>query len=392
MSEIIWIDKNIHNKENTDYINQLKEEIKLDNIELFENVDKAINYLKKIRFEKRIVIVSGRLYSDFVNSFKENINDMLLVPKIIVFTTNKKKFIEYNKDYFNDDNKFYTLGGIFTLFLEIKESLYLEDFNNGKIDNKKTEINKTDYSNSSDETQLTFEYIDCKEKLMLPMFFKTLIDYISDKDIEQYTNSLYNNYSKEKEEIETFFASIKSVPYIPIEILSKYYARFYTLPSSFYKEMNKDLGLNKIDKYLLYIKILYEGVKLKSLPLASNSILYRGAKISNNEISIINTNMNKKIEGLPGVIAFSKSFLSFSKEKEIAERFLKSINENKNLSKVLFIVEKDDNLGYNLSTHGDIEKISYFTKEKEVLFFPFSAFEIKSINKITKNLYEIILL
>ena len=53
-------------------------------------------------------------------------------------------------------------------------------------------------------------------------------------------------------------------------------------------------------------------------------------------------------------IIFSKSFLSFSKDKNIAEQFLKYENKDKNVSKVLFILEKDDNIEYTLSTHGDI--------------------------------------
>ena len=103
----------------------------------------------------------------------------------------------------------------------------------------------------------------------------------------------------------------------------------------------------------------------------------------------------KKIEGLPSSIVFSKSFLSFSKEKKIAENFLRGENKNTNLSKVLFVLEKDDNIGYNLSTHGDIEKISFFPNEREVLFFPFSSFEIKGItekNIENESIYEIKLL
>ena len=42
--------------------------------------------------------------------------------------------------------------------------------------------------------------------------------------------------------------------------------------------MNEDLGLNKIDNYLPFIKTLYEGVKLHALNLASSNILYRGEK------------------------------------------------------------------------------------------------------------------
>ena len=55
---------------------------------------------------------------------------------------------------------------------------------------------------------------------------------------------------------------------------------------------------------------------------------------------------------------------------------------NNNLSKVLFILEKDDSIGYDLSTHCDIEKLSFLPNEKEVLFLPFSSFAIKEINEI----------
>ena len=61
----------------------------------------------------------------------------------------------------------------------------------------------------------------------------------------------------------------------------------------------------------------------------------------------------------------------------------------------MYIVEKDDFIGYNLSTHGDIEKISFFQKEEEVLFFPFSSFEIKEVKEISiggQKGYEIKLL
>ena len=77
----------------------------------------------------------------------------------------------------------------------------------------------------------------------------------------------------------------------------------------------------------------------------------------------------------------------------MAEYYLKDNNNDKNLSKVLFILEQTDNeIKYNLSTHGDIEDISFYPNEREVLFFPFSSFEIKNIEeKIINNekIYEI---
>ena len=138
---------------------------------------------------------------------------------------------------------------------------------------------------------------------------------------------------------------------IPIEILSKYYARLYTIESDFYRNLNRDLGLNRMNNYLPYIQVLYEGVKFKSLPLASDKILYRGSKISTNEITKIKDYLQNKKPFLPGAIVFSLSFLSFSKERKQAENFLHGSNNINGLEKVLYILEKDENIGYNLETH-----------------------------------------
>ena len=89
---------------------------------------------------------------------------------------------------------------------------------------------------------------------MLPLFFKTLISDIFDENLENYTNYLYKRYSEENKEIKQLLGSIISIEEIPIEILSKYYLRLYTINSNFYKNLNKDLGVNKIENYKTFIK------------------------------------------------------------------------------------------------------------------------------------------
>ena len=177
-----------------------------------------------------------------------------------------------------------------------------------------------------------------------------------------------------------------------MEILSKYYARLFTIYSDFHKDLNQDLRLNKKEKYLPYIKTLYEGVKLESLPLATANKLYIFSFIINKEINNIRKYLKNKIKDLHSSIVFSKFFLTFSKNPKVAKKFLAHEESNENLQKVIFILEKDENLGSNLATHGDIEKISFYPKEKEVLFFPFSSFEIKSVQETNSGneiIYEI---
>ena len=375
---IIWIDQNIDNDENKKYIKEL-ESIKNTRVDHFKEISDSLETIKKIKFEETHIIVSGLYYSQFIKVLKENIRDIYIIPKIIIFTKSKENFLKFNPDY--KDNSFYSLGGIKTKFEEIKSFLF----------------NPPIKKFIEEKNSLTFEYIDCNEKLILPLFYKSLIEITSKDNIEKYTEHLYNKFSEDNKEVINLLNSIRNIKDIPIELLSKYYARLYTFNSKFYKSINKDLRDNKRDDYMQYIKILYEGVKLKSLPLASNKVLYRGSKITNNEIEEIKKNLDRKKEDLPGVIVFSKSFLSFTKDEIIARSYLdeKEESKNKNLFKVLYTIEKDDNLNYDLSTHCDIENISEFPNEREVLFLPFSSFEIKDLKETIKygeTVYEIKLL
>ena len=161
--------------------------------------------------------------------------------------------------------------------------------------------------------------------------------------MENYTALLFSTYSKNNLDIKRLLGQIESMQNIPLEILSKYYARFYTSNCNFYYDMNKDLQCNKFENYLTYIKVLYEGVKLKSLASDNSSRLYRASKISIDEINLM------KKESLPTSIVYSRSFLSFSEREMTAIQFLRHIQINDNLCNALFILEKNDNKDSNIA-------------------------------------------
>ena len=240
---IIWIDSNIENEENSKYVSELKK-IKLSKFKKCKNVDEAINYMKIIRFKETKIIVSGKLYSELIEKFKKNIVNMYIAPKILVFTLNIDEFFLNNKEYHYIKNKFYSAGGVALTFRKVEEFLK-SDYND--ICEDKIELER---SNKPDEVQLTFEYIDRKEKLMLPMFFKALIEDTPSDDMQRYTNILYNTFSESNDKLKVLLGSIKSLPNIPLEILSKYYVRLYTLESDFHNDLNKKFRLKKYKKYI----------------------------------------------------------------------------------------------------------------------------------------------
>ncbi len=92
ISNIIWIDTNIDNEENILYLKEL-EMIGNFKINCFKSVEKAIEIIKTINFDQTFIIICGKLYKDFIEKFKENLKDIYIVPKIIIFTINEEKLI-----------------------------------------------------------------------------------------------------------------------------------------------------------------------------------------------------------------------------------------------------------------------------------------------------------
>ncbi len=147
-----------------------------------------------------------------------------------------------------------------------------------------------------DNAELTFEHIDSNQKLALPLFYKALIEKAPTDNIEKYTELLYTKYADSSWSLKELLNPIKTMYDIPLELLCKYYARIYTIESDFYRNINRDLREKQAKKYeyLPFIKVLYEGVKLKSLSIANDSELYRGSIISQTEIDLINKCLAEK--------------------------------------------------------------------------------------------------
>jgi len=390
---IIWVDPNVDNPENSNYLDELKL-LGLNKINTFKAVENSITYIKGIKFEETFVILSGKIYIEFIEKFKENLKKICVIPKMIIFLRHKDEFLENNKIY-NDiiNHSFYNFGGIKTRFYEIKDFILGHPENAQDIKIKIDEQKDLEFKISNQKDKFIFEYIDCKEKLILPSTFKMYITATNENETEIFNQSLIEKYANE-DNLNKLLNSI-NIKEIPIEILSKYYSRIFTAESNFYKDVNEDLIENKIESYLPYIKALYESIELESFPLASNKTLYRGGKLSNDEIEKIQFYFQNKNKDLPSVILFSKTFLSFTKSKEVGIRFLKKLSNKENFSKILFELENNNKMDYTLSTHVDIEDISFFPSEKEVLFLPFSSFGIKEIKEIdfeNEKIYNIKLL
>ncbi len=363
---LIWIDLNIDSDEYKQYLEFITS-LNLFNISTFQNIENAFEKIKKIEFIATFIIIQSFLYKEFINTFQSYENEMKIIPKIIIFKD--KNDFNPNKDIeIVYKNPFYNIIEVNDNINDIMEYFY-SSYKEINIENEEFEI----------------EYIDNIKKLSFPIYFKTLIKIEDSDDIHILTNFLSKRYINNSQ-LLYLLKQINSFQNIPIKLLSKYLIRIYTLESYLNREMNYDLLEGKINNFLTYIKIIFEGIKLNSLSCPTNENLYYGTLLSKEKINLLEENLKKKINDLPSSIIFSKSFITFTKNKEYALNYISNFKEKNKEIPVLFNLEKYENvLNDDYFTHCDIEKLSINQDLKEVLFLPFSTFEIENIKSIDFN-------
>ena len=165
MKIILWLDDSVDGHENTEYFDELNKKGTYKFYRL-KTVNETINQINEIFFEETIIIVSGKLFKDFINAFKSNINNLCFMPNIIIFTANKNEFEQsLGNDYNYINDKFYNSGGVQTDFGKVIE------FVKNPIKENKVMLLR------DNQEHFNFDYIDTKQKLALPMFYKYLIEF-----------------------------------------------------------------------------------------------------------------------------------------------------------------------------------------------------------------------
>ena len=113
--DYIWIDSNINNTENYEYSRDLL--TKYRNTKLFSEIEEAIVFFIQIKFRIAFIIISGSLFPEFITKLKGIINEITVVPKIIIFTSESTKPNIENMPIINDS--FFNKGGIVLSFNDV---------------------------------------------------------------------------------------------------------------------------------------------------------------------------------------------------------------------------------------------------------------------------------
>ena len=224
--EVVWIDPKVNNNENKNYQNNFKS---FDFVKLscFEKIKYGINYLNNLKFVETIIITSGRVYPEFITIFKENINNLMICPRIIIFTREKQTFFNIYKDnknllindpFYNPGSVQDTLQPVLNFIKKRKEHKFIQNI-------VQFELSSKDFN---------FEYIKEKEQLILPIYLPNYINQANESKIQKFNEYILNEYSNE-ESIVSLFDRLINIEKIPHEILSKYWIKTYTAETKFTK-------------------------------------------------------------------------------------------------------------------------------------------------------------
>ena len=385
--KLFWIDRNINNNENKKY------QVILRNMNFkllaLENENEGINEIKKIKFEKINILISGSLFQNFINLIKSEKTKISCVINIVVFTSIiRKSHIEEICNKENDilNGLLFTKKNIFCSISQIQEFL----LSLGKKEREKEEI---------------FEKIQRTEQILPHIYYPQLLKPITKEEIHIFNQYLIN--SSNKKDMKELIGQLEEIPEMPNEIICKYWARAYTLETNFYSDMRHELQTKKGKHFCPYIKMMYEGIKNKVLTPKYDQVLYRGSKISLSELNNLEEYLNEPNESIfPKLILYFRGFQSFSLLKNVALNFMNKSSPPNDHIKVLFLI-KPFNAGQNsfnlinqeieneniheFLSNAYIKEFSRFPSEEEVLFFPLSSFEVTKINREFNDHVEITL-
>ena len=320
---IIWLDKNVYNDENKLTYKSYQKKLEKFNFLCFKSVSDLISFIKNnlnyFEFRLFYIVVSGKLAEEFYNEYVKITEKYNIIAASIVYCY-KQKYHE-KKPYFKD--KFLNSGGITCNFDYVVKYILNDECNWDNIHQtyKKYIPEKPNYGD-------VFMYMNTSKEyeLALPILIGNTINssLIEKGEIKKFQELLLSRYSNSytKKDIQLIKPSGNKNMDIPLHILSKFFAKFYTSQSidgnNFYSKLNLDLTNNKFDEYHPFIFLMYDSLN-KGYLKSYKKKLYRGGKILKSEFDKIITNKNKCVNNNEKLFYFSKNFLSFSKDEQVAK-------------------------------------------------------------------------
>ena len=402
INNLIWIDENIENKENKKFSENLKKKFADLNLIKCNSLEKGLNEILKINFELVYIIISGRLFENYIIELKKVYNILKTIPITMIYTS--KVFVdiltgkkETNYDpYFlkaTINDPFMNPGGICINPVEIYN--FINNFNNKYYN----EINNLNHSSSIENISILnvnsnnffFEKIDSIENLILPTIYSKLFakNNLNEDEINNFLKSFLKMDNDKN--LNILISSLINIEGIPIEIKAKFVFKIFISHPNIFETLNNNFKQSLNSNFSAFIYLMYEGLKKKALNSDFSNNLYKLYFINKIEFKSIENKYlsylkNNNFE-LPFGFIYFKHFIDFDKDKNNVldlEKIYNYIFEPE-YSFVLLEIKKNSNYkyySYNLDSKGFTDP-----KNEKIYFFPFTPLIVEKISY--ENLGEV---
>ena len=268
---LIWTDPNVFNEENQIFLDKIKKNFNyFIEIYIFNTLDEGIQKIKEIKFIQIKLMISGKFYPDFIDIYKNNLQNFNSILEVIIFTSNKENYLKIkqeNKELMLND-KFYNIGGIVDNEADLMECLKPEKYERTKII---SEPEGELFNEAENESNFGFESIELKELLIFPIFYKNLFNKSNHESNKDFLLYFINKYSYNNE-VKELIKPLLKFSNIPVHILYKYFLRIYLLKSN---AINKELKSENCYNFTSFLQVIYEALSLGLIkPFKSQNIYH----------------------------------------------------------------------------------------------------------------------
>jgi len=350
---LLWFDPNIGHKEDTKQTKDKLREIN-DYVSFYEDLQLCIDYIQSVKNEKIFLITSGKQAPQILPA----VLNLRQIDSIFIFCMKIERYEHLTNEYTK-------IIGIYNnqdqLCESIREQMTLVD----------QQIQTLSFFNQHEQS--TKDLSKESGKFIWFQLFKYVIlrlprDEKAKKEMIETCRNYYRGHTQQMKLIDKF-----EKEYRPEDAI-----RWYSEQSFVYKLVNKALRTGDYDqlhRFRYFISDLSNGLQKEHENLLSLNeeilTVYRGTKLHKEEFEQLKQNVN-------GLIS-TNGYLSTSRNRSLALSFAKKSTKRPDVIPVIFQIHCDIKQIDRSVIFADVEKLSVFPGEQEVLFDIDAAFRIDSI-------------
>ncbi|CAM4744774.1 unnamed protein product [Rotaria magnacalcarata] len=354
----LWLDVDVNATEyNLDIQKELRQII--DHLRTFTDSDQCEQYIRKVKHEKLVLIVSGTLGRKLV----PRIHDLPQFSACYVFCKNEAA----NEQWANQYNKINAVV--------VQRDQLIKQFSNDRI-------TRTKADDGASVSVISSKSQNLQARNAIFMWFQLFIEVLL---------RMHHKSSDRKELIELCRKSYANNPR-QIEIIKEFEQTYnaekaiwwYTRDSCLYRMMNKALCAQDFDKlfaFRFFITDIAKQIKSEYEKFIRTNVnrktirVYRGQLINVDELELMKNSI--------GEFLSMNSFLSTSRDRYVALAFTQTTRRRDNARTILFEIEINPRL--RTKAFAEIGNASYYKEENEILIMLGALFRIEKVTEDQGN-------